>query len=257
MFEHFEKRYFHELEIKEKMSSRVQISFALLISSFTIMSYMVRTIDYNIAIYWLLIVFGLLSVYLIFTAISSYFLITAFWGNIYKIIPSPLETDNFRNDLIKHKEAIEKYNSDYPNAQQPEIDVDAQITDFLYDRYRDCAADNQKTNDIRSERIHLGFKWFLYSLPPLLISGALFTTMDFDVSSKRKTKDPPPKALTVINEFQIDTPITFDEKITTNRKSTMSEEKSGEEQAPPPPASPSAPESSSQYNREDSKDKEG
>jgi hypothetical protein len=50
LFEHYEKIYFHKLDVREKLAGRVQIIFALVATAYTILSYMLRMLDYNSSI---------------------------------------------------------------------------------------------------------------------------------------------------------------------------------------------------------------
>jgi len=186
LYELYEKTYFHEMEVREKLVGRVQINFALIATGFAIISYMIRMLDFEqshpvIGIF-------LLSVF-ISLALSIFcirHLVRAFWGNEYEGMPVALEIDNYRNELLVHAKNIIDYNSLYPEEAQPEVDVDKEVASFVYNKFRDCSSHNTKVNDQRSEHVHKSFGWLLYSSVPFFIASSLFVIGNLDVSSPRK-----------------------------------------------------------------------
>ncbi|WP_279147204.1 hypothetical protein [Photobacterium carnosum] len=83
LFELYEKVYFHEMEIREKIVSRVQLTFILVATGYTILSYMLRMLDFNSN----LIAIGVFATCALVTFLISlgclYYLVRAFWGNTY------------------------------------------------------------------------------------------------------------------------------------------------------------------------------
>lgn len=186
LFELYEKLYFHEMEVRERITGRVQITFALVATGYTILSYMLRMLDCTVirsAIMTFTISTGLTFV---LSFVCLYFLVRAFWGNTYKGMPSPIKTDEYREKLIAHKKEIEEYNASYQSNKQPEIDVDALVSAHLYQKFRDCSTHNTEINDRRSQQIHKAFKWLLFSSIPMFVSSITFIAYDLDVSSPRK-----------------------------------------------------------------------
>ncbi|MFA0730444.1 hypothetical protein, partial [Vibrio sp. 10N.222.48.A4] len=83
LFELYEKLYFHEMEVREKITGRVQVTFALVATGYTILSYMLRMLDFTSNKF-------AVSTFVICTAVTFlisfgclYYLIRAFWGNTY------------------------------------------------------------------------------------------------------------------------------------------------------------------------------
>jgi Ca2+/Na+ antiporter len=186
LFELYEKLYFHEMEVRERITGRVQITFALVATGYTILSYMLRMLDYT-ALHCAIMVFAISSgLTFALSFVCLYFLVRAFWGNTYKGMPSPIKTDEYREKLIAHKKDIEDYNNSYPSNQQTEVDVDSLVADHLYQKFRDCSAHNTEVNDRRSQQLHRAFKWLLFASIPILVSSVTYIAHDLDVSSPRK-----------------------------------------------------------------------
>ncbi|WP_299694461.1 hypothetical protein [uncultured Vibrio sp.] len=186
LFELYEKLYFHEMEVRERITNRVQITFALVATGYTILSYMLRMFDNTVNDNATLV----FSVSTVFTFVLSfvcvYFLVRAFWGNTYKGMPSPVETDEYREKLKAHKTSIEEYNQTYPSNQQTKIDVDSLVSKHLYEKFRDCSSHNTEVNDRRSKQIHRAFKWLLFASIPMFVSSVIFIGYDLDISSPKK-----------------------------------------------------------------------
>lgn len=186
LFELYEKLYFHEMEVRERITNRVQITFALVATGYTILSYMMRMLDYtviNLATNIFIIATGITF---ILSIMCLYFLVRAFWGNTYEGMPSPVQTDLYRENLKSHKKSIEQYNKKYPKNKQQKINVDSSIYEHLYQKFRDCSTHNTEVNDRRSKQLHQAFKWLLFAAIPMLVSSVTFIIYDLDVSSPRK-----------------------------------------------------------------------
>jgi Ca2+/Na+ antiporter len=243
LFEYYEKIYFHELNVREKLAGRVQITFALVATAYTILSYMLRMLDYNSSIN-IIILFSCFCVFFaLFSFLSLNNLVRAFWGNEYKGIPSPCETDNYKEQLENHKSAIEQYNNDNPTNTQPTVDVDSKLSGYLYDYYRNCSTHNTEINDRRSVQIHQAFKWLLISIAPLFLASSIFIAMDLDLSSIRK-KVNDNQQLLVLELKEVKSKIDKLEQFQINiqKEVFMSDEiENNQNSTPPPPTQPEAP----------------
>lgn len=186
LFELYEKTYFHEMEVREKLVGRVQINFALMATGFAILSYMIRMLDFsgNHVVIGLFIVSILFCISLSFFCI--YHLVKAFWGNEYEGIPTGRDIDNYREKMVVYKSEIESYNNENPETKVPEIDVDRYVYSFIYDKFRDCSSHNTEVNDRRSDHIHDSFRWLLRTAIPFICASLFFIAGDLDISSPRK-----------------------------------------------------------------------
>lgn len=186
LFELYEKIYFHEMEVREKLVGRVQINFALVATGFAVLSYMVRMLDFsrNHIVVGLFILSVLLSISL--AGFCVYHLVKAFWGNEYKGIPTGQDIDNYREEMVVYKSQIEVFNKENPDAPVSDVDVDARVYDYVYGKFRDCSSHNTKINDLRSAHIHDSFRWLLRAVIPFVCASFFFIVGDLDVSSPRK-----------------------------------------------------------------------
>ncbi|EHZ7124103.1 hypothetical protein WFH67_21585 [Vibrio vulnificus] len=186
LFELYEKTYFHEMEVREKLVGRVQINFALVATGFAVLSYMVRMLDFssNHVVLGLFILSVLFSIGL--AGFCVYHLVKAFWGNEYKGIPTGLDIDNYRDQMVVYKSQIEVFNKENPDESVPDVDVDTRVYDYVYSKFRDCSSHNTKVNDLRSAHIHDSFRWLLRTAIPFIFASFFFIAGDLDVSSPRK-----------------------------------------------------------------------
>ncbi|PTO74856.1 hypothetical protein [Vibrio splendidus] len=186
LFSFYERIYFHEMETREKLFTRIQISFALFFTGYSIASYMVRMLDFTshksvaTAFVVLTIVSGLISL------VGVRHLVIAFWGSVYKGMSSPAETDKYRQDVQEYASSIVEYNNQYPDNKQPLVDLDDMVSQFVFEQLRDCASHNTKVNDSRFAHVHNSIRWLLVAIIPFAIASALFVSFDLDASSPRK-----------------------------------------------------------------------
>ncbi|MEO9495818.1 MAG: hypothetical protein ABJG42_15175 [Vibrio splendidus] len=186
LFEFYERLYFHEMQNRDTLYTRVQINFALIFTGFSIVSYMLRMLDFS-SNKELALVFAVLAILSVtVSARGVFFLVKAFWGTEYKGVPDPAETDRYRIEVENHKESILQYNRDYPENKQPEIDIEVVLSQFLIEQVRDCATHNTYANEIRFTHVHNSIKWLLLAAVPFLFASVLFVAFDLDASSPRK-----------------------------------------------------------------------
>lgn len=247
LFEHYEKLYFHELEIREKITARIQFTFALLASAFTIMSYMIRMLNYDAAPVVIYIFWGLSALFLLFFILCLMNLVPAYWGNLYQLIPTPVGTDEYKGNIDAHNKKLEQYNSDYPKNVQQITATKTKVKDYLYNSYRDCSTHNSIANEWRSEQTYIGFKRLLISVVPLIFTGLLFVINDLDLSSP-KVKQENEKALLSKEIKQLKNRLDKVEKVATPIRQEVKKMPENNDNGqtvdiiPPPPPEPSTPE---------------
>jgi hypothetical protein len=186
LFELYEKSYFHEMEVREKITGRVQITFALVATGYTIISYMFRMLDYTSDKSAILFFIILMLVCVLLSIKCIVYLVCAFWGNEYFALPSACDTDDYRDKLIEYNKTLHEYNITHKDNIQELNDIDLKMMNFVYKHYKNCSSHNSATNDKRSRQLHLSFKWLLFSAVPLILASSIFVISDLDVSSPRK-----------------------------------------------------------------------
>ena len=179
--------YFHELDVREKLVNRIQLTFAFHVTIVTVIAYMLRTVDFNSQFELLLYFYLSISVAFLLLTRSFYEAVRSFWGNEYKALPTANEIESYRISILKHEEEVAEYRKEYPDSDEiDEFSGEEKLNDYLYNIYADCASHNTKTNDNRSKRIHTAIKYILLVSAPLLISISCFILGDMDASSPRK-----------------------------------------------------------------------
>ncbi|HDS1724479.1 hypothetical protein NPS53_24345 [Pseudomonas putida] len=181
----FEKMHHHELDIKEKLTTRAQIIFTLILAVMATSSYIVRMLDFsehpNIA--WAIV--SLIIAYLFFIGISCFFAIRVFWGNKFGISPSAGEIGTYCKDLNDYNISVRAWTASGGEGQN-EVNLAQEMDTFLSDAYKEAATHNFEVNKSRAGWAHLSFRFLLLSFAPLVVSGGLFVSFDMDTSSPRK-----------------------------------------------------------------------
>lgn len=140
----YEKLYFHEIDMREHLTSRLQIPLAILVVLIGFLAYMLKNLSYET---WtlpfsLFVAFYVLSI--IFTLLALIFLVKSWIGFEYSFLPSAKETEGYRNDLIET----------YKGFEESSQLVDKYLGRYLYDYFVDCSSINTANNDKRSMNLH-------------------------------------------------------------------------------------------------------
>ena len=178
--------YYHELDVREKITNRLQITFAFHATILTVLAYMARMIDYASLKFLLGIVYFSLFVSVGLLAKSIFETINAFWGNTYKSLATANEIESYRKKYLDYKDQLEDYKKNNPDQEIKEYSAETKINDYLYLEFSKCASHNFEVNDVRSKRIHKATKYLLLFCIPFLVASVCFTVFDMDASSPRK-----------------------------------------------------------------------
>lgn len=183
----YKNLYFHELDVKEKITNRVQLTFAFHMTILTILAYMLRNVDYNSPEIATVSFYTFISITTIFIIISLFHTVNAFWGNTYKALVSAQELEDYRLKTIKHEKDLSKYKEENPEANVgEEFSAEEKLNKYIYDEYAKCASCNSKLNDLRAFRNHEAIKYILIASIPFLLASACFIAFNMDASSPRK-----------------------------------------------------------------------
>lgn len=186
LFDLYEKTYFHEMETKEKIINRIQVNFALLATGLATLIYMIRMVDHqqNEIIICFFYFFSF-SCLITLTPCIKY-LHKAFHGNTYQGMPLSKDIDQYRQEMIEYNQEIEKYNTENPKYKQRKVSIEDSVSNFVYEKFRDCSSHNTVINEERSSNIHQSIKWTSYSAIPFLLSSIFFIFGNLDSSSPKK-----------------------------------------------------------------------
>jgi hypothetical protein len=161
LFALYEKLYFHETEMREKITARLQLPFAMLVGEIGCLGYMLNnksdvTFSYYICEFW---TFYLLSILILI--IAFWFFVKSWYGYKYAFIPSPIDTEGY-------KKSLELY---YEKDKDKDNLVQTDLRNYLYDYYAKCSSINTDNNDKRS--------LFLYRTSSSIIVSVIFAFLAF------------------------------------------------------------------------------
>lgn len=190
LFDLYEKVYFSEIENKDKLHTRVQTIFSLIVIEVTVITYLAKntSLDNNIPLSVLVIV---LTIGSFLTVIYSCFrLQKAFWGNSFRYLPTPNDINKYHLELIKYEKTFINYCNENEIEYKNEHNPDDKIQEYLARELMECTSWNIKKNEDRSSEIFESTKLFFVSLVPLLFAVIIFLSADLDSASPRKTAEP-------------------------------------------------------------------
>lgn len=181
LYEFYKELYFHEIEVREQLNTRIQIPVALIASLAGALAFMLLKLDEKVD-GWMIIVFVIfLAISVVMLIVSAYFLIRTWVNHTYSFLPTASKTENYRKELIKTYEGYDNDN-DY---------VEQYLHEYLCDYFINCSSKNTNVNDRRSLYLHRSNM----SLVAVIVSSAIafsffyFAEIDNDqISSIRKSQ---------------------------------------------------------------------
>ncbi|HEP1897484.1 TPA: hypothetical protein VCC33_003308 [Kluyvera cryocrescens] len=190
LFDLYEKVYFSEIENKDKLHTRVQTIFSLIVIEVTVLTYLAKNTSLE-NVPCLSIIVILLTIGSFFMVIYSCFrLQKAFWGNAFRYLPTPNDINTYRLELIEYEKTFIDYCNKNKIKYENEHNPDNKIQEYIAKELMECTSWNIKKNEDRSSEIFESTKIFFCSLVPLLIAVIIFLSADLDSASPRKTAEP-------------------------------------------------------------------
>lgn len=175
LLEFYETHYFHEVDMREKLLSRVQVSFALIASLGSLLFYLISNLH---AFSWQSTYCALFAVLFAisigFLCISSYYFLKSFFSYTYRFVPTAKDTENYRKVLVD-------FYKEYDNCDEL---VSTHFKEYLLNAYIDSASDNAENNAWRSAHFHNTVK---YLIPAYLM--AIFALLFFYIAKVSKAPD--------------------------------------------------------------------
>ncbi|MDB4077694.1 hypothetical protein N9537_07600 [Porticoccaceae bacterium] len=166
LFEFHQRMYFHELEARDKISSRLQLPLAILLATISFYGVLTKGIELDSLAQKNGLYLTLLAISFISVSIASVFFVRALWGHSYEYIPTTDETEDY-NDLL-----ISKY-KEFDNCDDL---VSNYLESYLRKAYSKCATKNTHVNDNRSELLH-NCNSFLILSAVLLLATYVFSNI--------------------------------------------------------------------------------
>lgn len=188
LFNLYEKQYFHELEAREKILNRLQIPLAIIVSYASFYGYIAKGIELSSG-FWNILAYTLLLVSFFLFVLTLYNFVQAFFNHTYELIPTAVETEDYRKVLVDHYQG-------YPESDRLAEDA---FDNQLYKYYAECATANTNINDKRSSFTHNSNKWLICNLPFLFLIFLIFSFSGVDKNSKEKEY-----AVKILNSIELE-----------------------------------------------------
>jgi hypothetical protein len=144
VFQLYEKLYFHEIDSREKLNSRLQTPLTLIVSFVGVHAFMLQSYGhqgFNVAAIAFISLITLSAIYLSW---STVYFVRSWYNNTYSFLPSALDTENYRQSLIRLYQP-------YENGRQLASD---HFSNYLMDYYVRYSSANTECNDRRSIYLH-------------------------------------------------------------------------------------------------------
>ncbi|HEI9729030.1 TPA: hypothetical protein SLN40_002339 [Serratia marcescens] len=188
--EFYERLYFSEIDNKDKLYTRIQMAFGLIVLSTTVITYLLKntSFDKNPCAAMFVVLFSVVSLFLVI--ISCWLLKEASWGNDFKYLPRPKEINIHYENFVTYEPTYIKYCEDNGFNYSGEYNPNKKINDYLLNELIECTSWNTSKNEFRSQKIYSSITFFFYSIIPLVIAVAIFLAMDLDSASPRKPTQP-------------------------------------------------------------------
>lgn len=143
-FQLYEKLYFRELDRIEKVSARLGLPFAVLLSAVALLSFLLNSLDRSNDGIWLNLFWILFFLSSLFLVIGAFFFRMAWFGHTDKYLPTAIEIENYYLEL----------QTTYQDEPKKDQLVEKYFKDFLFDYYAQFASENAVSNDTRSYNIY-------------------------------------------------------------------------------------------------------
>lgn len=144
LFKFYERQYFHEIDMREKLNSRLQLPLAALLALSGFLGYMLQNKNPDIGggpsmIFWIFYLAALTSI-----GCALYFFRKSWFGPTDKLLPTAKTIEEYRKQLV------DLY-KDYENSEEL---VEKGLKESLYNYYVEFSSANTTNNDARSYNIY-------------------------------------------------------------------------------------------------------
>jgi hypothetical protein len=170
LLELYEKLYFHEIESREQLNSRLQMPLTLIIALAGVLAYLFQGFDRvltGIASYGfsILLTFAVLALLL-----GCYHFVRAAWGQTYLFLPYARATEDYSAEL---KSKYTEYDAKY-GTKTAQLFFD----EYLQRYFIDAATANAQINDVRSIHLHKTSRALIVTAVLAVLSFASFVLGD-------------------------------------------------------------------------------
>lgn len=174
IFELYEKLYFHEVEAREKISARLQIPLAIILSFVSVYAIFIKGISFSLITGWHYLFFFVTCISIFLFVVNCMYFIKAFYGHAYEFLPSAKDTEEYRQKLIET----------YKEYDDCDSLVSKYFSEYLFRYYNECSSINTKANDKRSDAIHKSNTFSILNVIPLVLAFIMFACSGIDNNSR-------------------------------------------------------------------------
>ena len=215
LFDLYEKLYFHEIEVREKLGGRLQTPMAIIVSLIGVLAFLIQNFDKEHGATSAIAFLVLLISSAVTLVAAIYFFVRSWYGNTYAFLPSAEATEQYRLLLEKT----------YEQYKDGDVHAETYLNDYLCTNYIRCATQNTQCNDKRSLNLHKTNGALIVATVLVAFSFLVFFLGDLD-----KNKISKPTEVVIVKPVDV--------------KGTVMTEKTPEppkEVTPPPPPPPPPP----------------
>ncbi len=142
----YEKLYFHEVESRDKINSRLQIPLTLIVTIVGATAFLLQNYPYeefHLATWHAMFAFFMLAS-LIALGFAIFFFSRSWWNNAYTFLPVAADT-------IAYEKTLQETYGEF--AEKNEL-VAKYLEAYITNAYVEYSSENAKVNDVRSAYIH-------------------------------------------------------------------------------------------------------
>lgn len=177
--------YFHELDTRERIFSRLQLNFAIYASGIALLAYMARMVDFESSCVILTLFYVGLTASAVLLGISIHHTVVSLTGYRYMTLPKATEIVRYGIELRDRSESLKQYNQKYGQSVSVP-DPDSSISDYISEAMSQCIDHNYSINEFRRQVNRKSIWFMILAAAPVIFSAALFVFFDLDASSARK-----------------------------------------------------------------------
>jgi hypothetical protein len=214
LFDLYEKLYFHEIDVRDKLFGRLQTPMAIGVALTGVLAYLLQNFVFENWNSVLTVFVCLFAASCINLGFAGWFFVKSWIGNTYEFLPSADATEKYWKIL---QETYEKHKGG-------DVLAEKYLNDYLCTTYIKCATKNTESNDRRTLYLHKTNRQLIHVTVLTFSTCLVFFTGDLD---KKKAEKP--------TEVIIVNPVDFKGTIVNEEKP---ESKNQTIQPPPPPPPP-------------------
>lgn len=144
LFNLYQKQYYHEIEVRDKINSRMQIPLAVLVAVLGFLGFMLQNRSPEVqgavvAVFWAFYISASISV-----TLAIVFFRKSWFGHTDKLLPTAKQSEAYRKELVEL----------YAEFENEDELVNAAMRQYLYDYYVEFSSINTVNNDSRSYNLY-------------------------------------------------------------------------------------------------------